>query len=62
MADRTMLPGPMAQNQPPKETRTFALHGDARLDGQIRRQNRIPRRLDVERRREAVRLRKLAHS
>ncbi len=53
-ADRAMLPGATSWNQPHKETRTVVLHGDAKADGQIWRWNKTPRRLDVERRREAV--------
>ena len=49
-----MLPGAMARNHPHKEKRTFAVYGNARADGRIRRQNKTPRRLDVERRRELV--------
>ena len=33
---------------------TFVMYGDARADGWIRSQNKTPRRLDVERRREVV--------
>ena len=53
-ADKAMLPGATARNQPHKTKRTFVVHGDASADGRIRRLNKTPRRLDVERRREAV--------
>jgi hypothetical protein len=51
-----MLPGAMARNQPHKEKRTLVVYVDTRADGriQIQRRNKTPRRLDVERRREAV--------
>jgi hypothetical protein len=51
-ADKAMLPGATARNQPHKTKRSFVVHGDARADGRIRRLNKTPRRIDVERRRD----------
>ena len=53
-ADRVMLPEAKAWNQSHKEERTFVVYGETRADGRILRRNKTPRRLDAERRREAV--------
>ena len=52
--DRAEIPGATTWNQPHKTKRTFVVHGNVSVDGRIQRLNKTPRRLDVERRREAV--------
>ena len=53
-ADKAALPNATARNQPHKEKRTFVVYGDARADGCVRRPNKTPRRLAIDRRREAT--------
>jgi hypothetical protein len=53
-ADKAALPNATARNQPHKEKRTFVVYGDARADGCVRRPNKTPRRLAIDRRRQAM--------